>query len=171
MMVGKRLSWHVWRRHPVHQSTNCLSYVNTYLAKHLKLWNLWDGKGKINLTISLAWAFDKAIFPSLLVSCWEKGVLPQDLKDAVIVSLYKNMGEKSDCSNYRGIALLSMAGKVLARILLNKLVPSIIEDFTPESQCGFRANRGTTDVIFVPSGKSRRNTENKTWDCMWPSST
>ena len=85
----------------------------------------------------------------LFVSCWERGVLPQDRKDAVIVSLYKNKGEKSDCSNYRGITLLSIAGKVLARILLNRLIPSIIEDFTPESQCGFRANRGTTDMIFV----------------------
>ena len=85
----------------------------------------------------------------LFVSCWERGVLPQDLKDAVLVSLYKNKGEKSDCSNYRGITLLSIAGKVLARILLNRLIPSIIEDFTPESQCGFRANRGTTDMIFV----------------------
>ena len=59
------------------------------------------------------------------------------------------MGEKSDCSNYRGITLLSIAEKVLARLLLNRLIPSIIEDFTPESHCGFRANRGTTDMIFV----------------------
>ena len=85
----------------------------------------------------------------LLISCWEQGILPQDLKHAVIIPLYKNKGEKSDCSNYRGITLLSIAGKVLARILLNRLIPSIIEDFTPESQCGFRANRGTTDMIFV----------------------
>ena len=82
----------------------------------------------------------------LFTSCWEQDILPQDLKDAVIISLYKNKGEKSDCSNYRGITLLSI---VLARILLNRLIPSIIEDFTPESQCGFRAKRGTTDMIFV----------------------
>ena len=85
----------------------------------------------------------------LFTSCWEQGILPQDLKDAVIISLYKNKGEKSDCSNYGGITLLTIAGKVLARILLNRLIPSIIEDFTPESQCGFRANRGTTNMIFV----------------------
>ena len=42
----------------------------------------------------------------LFVSCWERGVLPKDLKDAVIVSLYKNKGEKSDCSNYCDITLL-----------------------------------------------------------------
>ena len=85
----------------------------------------------------------------LLVCCWEQGKLPQDLRDAVIITLYKNKGEKSDCSNYRGITLLSIAGKVLARILLNRLVPSIAEECLPESQCGFRANRGTTDMVFV----------------------
>ena len=38
----------------------------------------------------------------------------QDLRDAVIVSLYKNEGEKSNCSNYRGITLLSNAGNILS---------------------------------------------------------
>ena len=85
----------------------------------------------------------------LLVCCWEQGKLPQDLPDAVIITLYKNKGEKSDCSNYRGITLLSITGKVLARVLLNRLVPTIAEEILPESQCGFRANRGTMDMVFV----------------------
>ena len=85
----------------------------------------------------------------LVVCCWEQGKLPQDLRDAVIITLYKNKGEKSDCSNYRGITRLSIAGKVLARFLLNRLVPTIAEEIIPESQCGFRANRGTTDMVFV----------------------
>ena len=58
----------------------------------------------------------------LFTSCWEKGTLPQDLSDTVIVSLYKNKGEKPDCSNHRGITLLSIAGKVLARVSLNRLI-------------------------------------------------
>uniref|UniRef100_UPI0025F63694 RNA-directed DNA polymerase n=1 Tax=Thiolapillus sp. TaxID=2017437 RepID=UPI0025F63694 len=62
---------------------------------------------------------------------------------------YKNKGEKSDCSNYRGITLLSIAGKILARVLLNRLIPTIAQENTPESQCGFRSNRGTVDMIFV----------------------
>ncbi|KAL0153663.1 hypothetical protein M9458_051028 [Cirrhinus mrigala] len=62
---------------------------------------------------------------------------------------HMNEGEKSDCSNYRGITLLSIAGKILTRLLLNRLVPAIAEDHLPESQCGFRANRSTTDMVFV----------------------
>ena len=32
----------------------------------------------------------------LFTNCWEKGTLPQDLRDAVIVFLYKNKRETSD---------------------------------------------------------------------------
>ena len=63
----------------------------------------------------------------LLVSCWEQGVVPQDLHDAVIITLYKNMGDISDCSNYHGIILLSIVSKILARLLLNRLDPAIAE--------------------------------------------
>ena len=96
----------------------------------------------------------------LLTSCWEKGTLPRDLRDAVIVSLYKNKGEKSDYSNYRYITLHSIAGQILVRVLLNRLIPTIGQENTPESQCGFRSNRGTTDMIFV-LGRHRTNAENR----------
>ena len=73
----------------------------------------------------------------LFANCWEKGTLPQELMDALVVSLYYNKAEISDCLNYRGITLLSVAGNILA------------QENTPESQCGFRSNRGTVDMIFV----------------------
>ena len=82
---------------------------------------------------------------NMFTNCQEKGTLPQDLRDAVTVSLYKNKGEKADCSNYRGIPLLYTAGKIMARVLLDSL---ILENI-PESLCVFRSNRRTADVIFV----------------------
>ena len=85
----------------------------------------------------------------LFTNCWEKRTLQQDLRDAVMVSLYKNKGEKSDCSNYSGITLLSIAGKILACIMLNILILMIAQENTPESQCWFKSNRGTVDMIFV----------------------
>ena len=54
-----------------------------------------------------------------------------------------------NCANYRGITLLSTAGKILARVLLNRLVPSIAADHIPESQYSYRANRSTTDMAFA----------------------
>ena len=37
----------------------------------------------------------------------------------------------------------------MARVLLNRLIPTIAQENTPESQCGLRSNRGTVDMIFV----------------------
>ena len=44
---------------------------------------------------------------------------------------------------------MSIAGKILARVLLNRLLPTIAQENTPESPCGFMYNRGTVDMIFV----------------------
>ena len=51
------------------------------------------------------------------------------------------------CGNYRGISLLCIAGKIFARILLDRLL-QLAEEILPESQCGFRPSRGTIDMIF-----------------------
>ena len=54
-----------------------------------------------------------------------------------------------DCGNYRGISLLSIASKILARILLNRHRNSqITPQALPETQCGFRSGRSTMDMIF-----------------------
>lgn len=85
----------------------------------------------------------------LFVSCWNKRTLPQEFKDASIVHLYKRKGNRQSCDNHRGISLLSIAGKILARVLLNRLIKHLEQDLLPESQCGFRAGRGTVDMIFA----------------------
>ena len=50
----------------------------------------------------------------LLSSCWEQGAVPEDFCDAVIITLYRNKGDKSYCSNICEITLLSIASKHLA---------------------------------------------------------
>ena len=53
------------------------------------------------------------------------------------------------CDDHRGISLLSIAGKILARVLLNRLSAHVhLHEVLPESQCGFRAGRDTADMIF-----------------------
>ena len=56
-------------------------------------------------------------------------------------------GSRTECGNYRGISLLSVAGKILAKVLLNRLQP-LSESGIPETRCGFRPGRGTTDMTF-----------------------
>ena len=48
-----------------------------------------------------------------------------------------------------GIFLLSIAGKILAKVILNRLNKHLLDEVVPESQCGFRKNRGTVDMIFA----------------------
>ena len=57
----------------------------------------------------------------LLCLCWREGEVPQDMRNAKIITLYKNKGDRSDCNNYRGISLLSIVGKVFARVVLARL--------------------------------------------------
>ena len=47
---------------------------------------------------------------------WRKEAIPQDFKDASIIHLYKRKGNPHVCDNHRGISLLSIAGKILAKI-------------------------------------------------------
>ena len=83
----------------------------------------------------------------LLLLCWKEGRVPQDMRDANIVTLYKNKGDRSDCNNYRGISLLSFVGKVFARVALT-ILQILAERTLPESRCGFRTGSSTIDMIF-----------------------
>ena len=51
----------------------------------------------------------------LLCQRWQEGAVPQDMRDAKIITLFKKKGERRDCNNYRGISLLSVIGKVLCK--------------------------------------------------------
>ena len=74
--------------------------------------------------------------------------MPKKFRNATFVFLFKDRGSKTDCGNYRGISLLSVAGKILARVILNRLITNILEENLPEAKCGFCLNRSTTDMIF-----------------------
>jgi len=77
---------------------------------------------------------------------WNKEELPKNWQESIIVPIYKK-GEKTDCSNYRGILLLSTTCTTLSNILLSRLTlyaGEIIGDY----QYGFRRNRSTTDHTF-----------------------
>ena len=48
--------------------------------------------------------------------------MPEEWKESIIVPTYKK-GNKTDCSNYRGISLLPTMYKILSNILLSWLTP------------------------------------------------
>ena len=81
---------------------------------------------------------------------WRKEGIPQEFKDASIIRLYKRKVNPQVCDNHRGISVLSTAGKIQTQILLNRLNMHLDQaGLIPESQCGFRKDRGTKDIIFT----------------------
>ncbi|BHF75605.1 hypothetical protein SprV_0501870100 [Sparganum proliferum] len=58
---------------------------------------------------------------ALFQEMWRQGEIPQNLKDATIVHLYKRKGNRQVCDNHRGTSLLNIAGMISTRILLNRL--------------------------------------------------
>ena len=66
--------------------------------------------------------------------------------ESIIIHIFKK-GDKTDCSNYTGISLLSSAYKILSNILLSRLTP-YAEEVTGDHQCGFRRKRSVTNHIL-----------------------
>ena len=88
-------------------------------------------------------------FHDIIVAVWVTGEVPQEWKDATIKVLHKKK-DRTECSNYRGLSLVAHAGKVLLKIVANRLGDFCEEaGILPEEQCGFRPQRSTTDVMFV----------------------
>jgi sorting nexin-29 len=73
-------------------------------------------------------------------------VVWQQWKESIVVPIHKK-GDKTHCSNYRGISLLSISYKILSNILLARLTP-YADEIIGDNQCGFRRNRSTTDQIY-----------------------
>ena len=86
---------------------------------------------------------------TLVQIIWEKESVPQDFKHASIIHLYKKKENSQACDNHRGISLLSIAGKIVAKVLLNRLNDHLEQGLLPESQFGFRKDRGTIDMVFA----------------------
>ena len=84
-------------------------------------------------------------FHAILVRVWRGEEISQEWKDATIKVLHKKSG-RSDCNNLRGISLVFHAGKVLLKIVANRLNDFCeVQQILPE-QCGFRP---AIDMLFV----------------------
>ena len=84
----------------------------------------------------------------LMLLIWNNEQVPADFVKSDIITIYKNKGDRSQCENSRGISLLPVASKILTRIMLIRLCKHISEVILPETQCGFRKDRSTCDMIF-----------------------
>ena len=92
-------------------------------------------------------------------SNWNKEELPEEWKVWVVVLIYKK-GDKTDCSNYRGISILPNTYKILSKILQSRLTP-YAEEIIGDHQCRFHAT-GQLLIIYSVFGKYLRKYGNTT---------
>ncbi|KAK3566533.1 hypothetical protein QTP86_034036 [Hemibagrus guttatus] len=78
---------------------------------------------------------------------WRSETVPLDWATGVVVPLFKK-GDQRVCSNYRGITLLSLPGKVYSKVLERKVRP-LVAPWIQEEQCSFRPSRGTLDQLYT----------------------
>ena len=89
------------------------------------------------------------VFHGIIVAVWMMGEVKQEWKDATVKVLHKKE-DRTECSKYRGLSLVAHAGKVLLKLVANRLGDFCEEaEILPEEQCGFRPQRSTTDMMFV----------------------
>ena len=77
---------------------------------------------------------------------WEEQ-LPEDWRRGLIVKLPKK-GDLMECGNWRGIALMAVAAKVLGRVIITRIQDGVNDKLCQE-QAGFRKGRGTVEKIFI----------------------
>ena len=73
---------------------------------------------------------------------WNTEGIPEDWRRGIILPLYTGKGDRSECWNYRGITLLSVRGKVFARVLLERM-RLVIHAKRRREQSGFTPGRST----------------------------
>ena len=85
------------------------------------------------------------VLHSICQQIWKTQLWPQDWKRSVFIPIPKK-GNAKECSNYRTIALISHASKVMLKILQATL-QQYVNCELPDVQAGFRNSRGTRDQI------------------------
>jgi len=81
--------------------------------------------------------------------------IPEEWHQGIIIPLHKGKGSKSECSNYRGITLLSVPGKVFAHTILARIKPTLLSHRRPQ-QSGFTPGRSMCDRIATLCNTAQR---------------
>ena len=97
------------------------------------------------------------ILAELFNMCLKESCFPDCQKVSLVLSLFKNVGEKSTGKNYNPVTLPSVVSKVFEKIVNNKIFDhqeksSLFSDF----QYGFRSSRSTADLPKVVSDRIAR---------------
>ena len=103
---------------------------------------------KLALRAAIDLAAEEALLDAIVkivTYAWETGHTPEAWRTAIIIALNKPRKSPTDPLEFRGISLLSHAGKIVARLLLERLrcLPLL------SCQNGFRQKRSTANTMAI----------------------
>ena len=99
----------------------------------VEVWKALGGEG-----VEILWDLFSKIFRQ------EK--MPDSWRNSTMVPIYKGKGDIQDCTNYRGIKLISHTMKIYERIIEQRIRNKTVMS---EEQFGFMPGKGTIDAIFA----------------------
>ena len=85
------------------------------------------------------------VLQSICQQIWKTQQWPQDWKRSIFIQIPKK-GNVKECSDYRTVALISHASKVILKILQARLQQYVNHEL-PDVQAGFRKAKGTRDQV------------------------
>ena len=128
-----------------------MSFSHDKIAKVIQ--NLDSNKvhGHDNISICMLKVCGPSICKTLEIifsQCLETGVFPSEWKKGNIVSVHKK-GDKQILKNYRPVPLLPICGKILERLMSNKIFEFFMENkLISSSQSGFKPGDSCINLLL-----------------------
>lgn len=107
--------------------------------------------------------YEPLLMPLLYVCnlSFQQGIFPSKLKESKIIPIFKK-GDKKNVSNYRPISITNVFGKVLEKLMHNRLISYFNKfDLLYECQFGFRKGFSTSLAIIDVINMIQNETYNK----------
>src|SRR5437899_2077284 len=130
------------------------------VAGGLELWSEGEACGGGSVSAGLLRCMGERgvrMMTGLIGKIYKSGYIPEDFRESIFVPISK-VSEAQECGDFRTIALISHASKVLLHLIKRRITP-IIERQLGDSQMGFRKGKGTRDAIFQLRMISERITQ------------
>ena len=98
------------------------------------------------------------ILGKLFTMCLKESCFPDCWKVSLVVTVFKNAGERSTAKSYRPVSLLSLVSKVFEKLVYNRIVDHLEKSgLFSDFQYGFRSSPSTADLLTVVSDRIAKN--------------
>lgn len=87
------------------------------------------------------------VVSELFFKIWESEKVPNDWRCGLIIRLLKK-GNLMECGNWRGITLLSVAARILGKVIITR-IRDTVDARRRQEQAGLRRRRVTIKQIIV----------------------